>query len=198
MPLSSAMKALVIVPPLADFYFTRHRFSSLGGHIAAGLLSDAGIETTLLNFPLQQAGGTTIGLPAELGHLSPFIIPNEQGRLSFFTRYCRFGPALDRCADIVAQAGPDLCFFSLFAFCYADDAIELGRAIKERLPGVRNVIGGAGAAVFPEYFTDKGAFDLVLTGEAETTLPHLPAILQGRSPTPATPSPPRRRWSFHS
>jgi hypothetical protein len=39
--------AAVVVPPLRDFYFTRHRFSSLGAAIVASLLKREGLQVDI-------------------------------------------------------------------------------------------------------------------------------------------------------
>jgi radical SAM superfamily enzyme YgiQ (UPF0313 family) len=163
--------AAIIIPPLSDFYFTRHRFSSLGATIAAQLLERVGIKATILNFPLMNVKGTVTGLPPELAYLKPFIIENETGRLSFFTHYRRFGPSFDQCAERVAALRPDICIFSLFAFCYGDDALTLAAAIKKSTPAMPIAIGGAGVSAYPDYFLKNAAFDFVLQGEAESCLP---------------------------
>jgi hypothetical protein len=171
--------AAIIVPPLRDFYFTRHRFSTLGADIVATLLERAGIRATVLNFPLMNVKGAHIDLPTGLAYLKPFIIEGETGRLSFFTGYRRFGPDNDTCARMVTALLPDLCFFSLFAFCYAEDALSLAARFKRSLPGLPLVIGGAGASANPDYFLRGGAFDFVLPGEAEACLPRfLEAVRQ--------------------
>jgi len=162
--------AAVIVPPLCDFYFTRHRFSALGANIVGQLLERAGIRATVLNFPLLNVKGTPIDLPPEIFYLKPFLIDGETGRLSFFTRYRRFGPANDRCAGMIEALRPDLCFFSLFAFCYGDDVRTLAAHIKAKLPTIPLIIGGAGASSYPEYQLTR-AFDHLLQGEAEACLP---------------------------
>ncbi len=162
--------AAVIIPPFCDFYFTRHRFSALGADIVGKLLERAGIRTTILNFPLMKVKGTPIDLPSEILYLKPFLMERETGRLSFFTTYRRFGPADDRCVGMIEALRPGICFFSLFAFCYADDALSLAAHIRAELPAIPLVIGGAGASVHPKYLL-SGAFDYVLQGEAEACLP---------------------------
>ena len=173
--------AAVIVPPLCDFYFTRHRFSALGAHIVGKLLERAGMKATMLNFPLLNVKGTPIDLPPELFYLKPFLIDGETGRLSFFTRYRRFGLPNDQCVGMIEALRPDLCFFSLFAFCYGDDARALAAQIKAKLPAIPLIIGGAGTSGYPEYQL-TGAFDYVLQGEAEACLPPFLDAIQRPSP----------------
>jgi hypothetical protein len=164
------IKAAVIVPPLSDFYFTPHRFSVLGAHVVTRLLTTAGIHTELLNFPLMNPRGSAMPLPEKLDHLKPYFIENERGRASFFTSFRRFGPSIDVCVQHVRKLEPDICFLSLFAFCYADDALALAAALRQQLPDIPVVIGGSGASVHPQYFMRSGHFDFVLTGEAEVNL----------------------------
>jgi hypothetical protein len=165
-------KAVIIVPPISDFYFTRHRFSSIGAQIAATLLERAGIQVDVLNFPLMNPRGAVIDVPEALNYLNPFLMPEETGPLSFFTAFRRFGPTPDECLAIVEKLmpEPEICFFSVFAFCYSCDAIELARKIRTKMPSVILVAGGGGPAAYPGYFLRKETFDFVLTGEAEVCL----------------------------
>jgi hypothetical protein len=163
-------RAAVVVPPLQDFYFTRHRFSSLGAHIVADVLKKSGMDVNFLNFPLMNTGGTITDLPKDLAYLGPFLIEEETGKLSFFTRFRHFGPSIDKCVNEIFDTQPDVCFFSVFAFCYADTAIALAQALKKRTPSTIIVAGGAGPSAYPGFFLGKKAFDFVLSGEAESSL----------------------------
>lgn len=178
------MRAAVIIPPFRDFYFTRHRFSSLGARIVADLLERSGLRVNVLNFPLMNIlkTGARLELPAELNFLRPFLIENEIGKLSFFTAFRRFGPQPGQCAETIADLRPDICFISLFAFCYADDAIEVAEKIKARLPDIPIVFGGGGAAVYPGYFLKNHAIEYVFSGEAEAGLSRFLTELSSAKP----------------
>ncbi len=176
------MRAVLIVPPFCDFYFTRHRFSSLGAHMVENLLSRIGLQVSLLNFPLLNTQGTRVELPDELSYLKPFLIEKETGKLSFFTSFRRFGPRLEQCIEMIESVRPEICFFSLFAFCYADDAIELAEKIKIKMPAVPNIFGGGGVAAYPGYFLKNAAIDYAFTGEAEAGLNQLLAELSQPQP----------------
>ena len=167
---STFRHAAVIVPPLRDFYFTKHRFSSLGAEIVATLLRKSGIHVDFLNFPLMKPEGVRIEIPDALNYLKPHIIPEETGRLSFFTHFRQFGPSAEQCISMIDAVKPEICFLSVFAFCYADDAIELAEKIKAKLPAVPLVAGGAGVNAYPGYFLKKKAIDFALCGEAEVCL----------------------------
>ncbi|MBD3322005.1 MAG: radical SAM protein, partial [Chitinivibrionales bacterium] len=77
---------------------------------------------------------------------------------------------------------PDICFFSLFAFCYAQPAIELASEIKSLKPAITICIGGAGVAAYPDYFIRNQAIDFAFTAEAETCLNEFLAQLHSPAP----------------
>nr|MDA3895528.1 cobalamin-dependent protein [Desulfobacteraceae bacterium] len=161
----------IAVPPVFDFYFTRHRFSGLGSEILADLLPKNEYEVQLFNFPNQQKKGRTAPFPKELNFLKPHIIENETGSVSFFTRYQRFGPPLSECADQLTAFSPDIIFISCFAFCYADAALELASLMRTRRPKTIIAIGGAGVSAYPDFFIQNQNIDFALTGEAEVSIP---------------------------
>jgi anaerobic magnesium-protoporphyrin IX monomethyl ester cyclase len=174
---ANPLRACIAVPPVFDFYFTRHRFSSLGSEILTNILKNNGCEVQLFNFPLQKKKGRQLQLPKALEYLKPHIIENETGSLAFFTRYQRFGPMLDQCADQVIAFLPDIVFISCFAFCYADPALELASLIRARHPKTAIAIGGAGVSAYPDFFIGNPNIDFALIGEAEVSVsPFLNAL----------------------
>ncbi len=165
------MKAVVVIPPVYDFYYTPHRSSALGGEILLNLLFAKGCQAGLLNFPLQSNKGITLELPAALNHLRPYLVERESGHLSFFNQYKRFGPSPEECAGQTLAHDPDLIFISCFAFCYAKAAIALAEQIRKIASRPLIICGGAGVSAHPEYFMRNPAIDYALTGEAEVCLP---------------------------
>ena len=161
------MKAAVIIPPIEDFYFTDHRFSCLGAYKAAEIIeSSGGIETEVIIFPLMEK--KQIALPQYQKYLKRHIIEGETGSCSFFSVFRRYGPDAGKCCEVLEKIKPDYVFFSLFAYCYAEPAIELADMLKTRMPEIILAAGGAGVSVFPDYFHPH--FDAVLPGEGEIAL----------------------------
>lgn len=169
--LRKPISACVVIPPVFDFYFTRHRFSGMGAEVVKKLLNENGCDVRFFNFPIQSKKGAREPLPAALDFLAPHIIENETGKLSFFTRYQRFGPLIADCAAQVVQSAPELVFISCFAFCYASPALELASRIRALDPRVVIVMGGAGVSAYPEFFIKHPNIDFVITGEAEISIP---------------------------
>ena len=161
--------AVIAVPSVCDFYFTSHRFSSLGAKILHNLLFKCKLKTSFYNFPLQELASEVVDLPNEISYLDDHIIPLECGKLSFFTQYQRFGPPPEQCAEIICKANPDICFISCFAFSYSNEALNLADRIKLINPGIPVVLGGAGPSAYPLYFMRDPSIDFVLAGEAEVS-----------------------------
>ncbi len=183
--------AVIAVPPVTDFYFTPSRASALGAAVLQALLKQSGSITELFNFPAWKIKPAKLPLPQELSHLGPHIMPGEYGPVSFFTKYRRFGPHPDKCAELLAPDGrrpPEAVFISCFAWAYAQDAADLAAAVKKRLPETIIIAGGAGVTVNPGWFKtgpNAAAFDLILPGRAETSLKQiLPQAASHRTDTP--------------
>lgn len=176
------MRAAVVVPPVRDFYFSPRRASAIGARTVCRVLGEAGWETVLFNFPLQARRPSALPLPAALGYLEPFILPDESGPTSFFTSWKRFGPDDGTCVRSIVAAEPDAVFFSLFAYAYAESALSLARALRETAPRLPLFIGGAGYTALPERFLATGLFEAGIPGEAETALPPFLERHAGRFP----------------
>jgi hypothetical protein len=173
-------KAVVVVPPVQDFYFTYHRFSAIGALIVQKIAHSFFDECQLLNFPLDGSGSETIALPQELKYLKKYIIPNETGPLSYFRTYNRYGPSIDICAKKIIETGASCCLISVFAFCYSNTALELIKRIKQLKSDLCIIAGGAGVSVSPDLFLQSTPVDYIVKGEAEVALPLLLQYIQGK------------------
>ena len=96
------MKALLIQPPIEDFYLSPSRAAALGLESLKPLLGGAGWTWVLRNYPLENPRGRVKPLPKELGHLKPHLIPGEGGPLSYFRSWHRFGPDPEDIAALAA------------------------------------------------------------------------------------------------
>ncbi|MFP4442035.1 MAG: B12-binding domain-containing radical SAM protein [Spirochaetia bacterium] len=166
-------KAGIAVPPIEDFYHTSHRFSSLGAVSLKRVLQLSGIESELHNFPGLRKKGVPIIFPEYLSHLKPHILPDEYGGTSFFTSYRRFSADYRECAGNLIKKGYDRIYISLFAYCYAQEAVRLAEALRDMSYKNDIIIGGAGVTVNPLYF-ESSFPGIVLPGSAETVLPGYP------------------------
>ncbi len=183
------MKAVVVSPSICDFYFTPGRATALGAKSVFNHVKKTGIDCELYNLPLMSPRGKKSPVPEVLDHLKPFLIPGERGAISFFNTYKRFGPTPEESAQIVLSSNPDIIFISLFAWAYAEDALNLAREIKKQQDNTKKVtlcIGGAGVAVLPEYFKKTELFDFILTGDAEDIISPLIDLIKEENGDPHT------------
>lgn len=161
-----SLKALVVVPPLRDFYFTPHRASFIGANTLLKILQKYNIDSKLFNFPIFKKKSKSISIPKELNYLKKHI-----GKEMFFKDYKLFGHDFENAAQIVAGESPKIVFISCFAFGYAEDSIEFGKYLKKINPQIITAVGGAGVTVYPDYFKNSGTFDFILPGNAEDIVP---------------------------
>ncbi len=128
--------------------------------------------------------GIQIPLPKQLSYLEEFIVRQETGRLSFFTRYRHFGMSYKEIADQIKEVMPDICFISCFAFSYSVPVLELAQVIRRLFPEMLIVAGGAGISVYPDYFLKHPQIDYTLNGEAEICLPAFIEYLKNNRTSP--------------
>ncbi|MBN2532702.1 MAG: radical SAM protein [Spirochaetales bacterium] len=165
------MKAVVAIPPLRDFYFTKHRFSGLGAESLIEVLKREGIDVRYFNLPISREKGKGIELPDALSHLRPYLVPGETGKISFFTQYHHFGPGFSESARLICSLLPDIVFLSCFAFCYAGQTLNLADEIKKVSPSLSVIAGGPGVSVYPSFFLRSNSIDFMLSGDAEAGIP---------------------------
>jgi anaerobic magnesium-protoporphyrin IX monomethyl ester cyclase len=170
LPISTNIRAVVAIPPVCDFYFTPHRFSSLGARIVCKILSENRKKVDFFNFPLAQRHAKTIDIPKDIAYLKKNIVQNETGKLSYFTKYQRFGPSSEDCANTICSLKPSICFLSCFSYSYAKELIDLARDIKKICPDIPIVVGGAGISAYPLYFIRDRSIDFAIASEAEVSL----------------------------
>ncbi|MBN2652963.1 MAG: radical SAM protein [Spirochaetales bacterium] len=162
-----SLNAVLVVPPLYDFYFTPHRLSAIGAKIAFDCLRGILPRLEMVNFCSGKLKVKDAPLPADLGYLEGLIMPTEYGPTSYFTGFKRLGNQLEVAARVVLEKDPQIVLISCFAFAYADETIELARLLKRQNPDLLIGCAGAGVSPYPEFFMEKNLFDLVINGEAE-------------------------------
>lgn len=101
-------------------------------------------------------------LPDELSYLAPHL-----GREGFFKHYYRFGPLPEKLALEVVAWKPDIVLVSLFAYCYANEALETVSALRKAGFDSMIILGGAGVSANPEYFIRRSSANYAFAGESD-------------------------------
>lgn len=119
-------------------------------------------------------------LPLAYGLLAPAI--RHAGHVPLLLNLPLEGLGADdpRALERVERMRPDVVGLSVWPFA-AEDAFVTARAVRRRMPRVPLIAGGALATVDPVRCLSDAPFDLVLSGEAERTLPLALAALETRA-----------------
>ncbi len=107
-------------------------------------------------------------MPEELSYLASYL-----GKDGFFKYYNRFGKLPCLLSNEIIRWKPDIVFISLFAFCYAPDAIEIVTALRKAGYHSKIILGGAGVSAYPAYFLRHSSADFAFAGEADCAIKNI-------------------------
>ncbi len=175
------MKALLVQPPIEDFYDTSIRTYPLGLlYLATAIRHIA--DVTILD-------ARTAKKPHPVRHyafpeLEEFYRDNRYTPFSFFSRYSRFGLSESAIRDAIRRERPDLVGIASMCSAYEQQAVEVARIAKEVNPDTVTVMGGIHATLFPARLLSCPEIDYCVRGEGETPLFKLISSLSGRHKSP--------------
>ncbi len=162
---TAARKALLVQPPIEDFYTTPIRLYPLGILSAAAVLERAGWTVGILDC-LAPPKKRRLPLPGKFAALGPYL--NDP---LFFKHYHRFGLSDGEIVARIRDFSPDLVGISSQYTAYFKSVEELVRLVKANFD-LPVVLGGHHASVFPKIIKERVPLvDAVLEGPAETALP---------------------------
>ncbi len=158
-------RAMLLQPPLEDFYTTPVRLYPLGLLYVAKVLEIYGFEVAVFDCltPLKKK---KIALPEKWAYLKPYL-----DNPYFFKNYYRFGLEKEKIIEAIKKFSPDLIGLSCSFAAYYRCVEELAEVIKKNFSCVL-IVGGNQASCFPgEIKARTPAIDGVVTGQAEISLP---------------------------
>ncbi len=169
---------LLIQPPLSDFYLTAGRTSPYGLAVLAGALRREGYKVDIVD-ALATNRRAAIPPPPEVAAAAALYGPPDRSPFGLFSGFFHFGESPAAVAARAARSGARLVGISSLFTAYAGEALEVARAVRERMPGAAIVLGGHHATALPGEVLSCPAVDFVLRGEAEESLPRLARALFG-------------------
>ncbi len=102
-----------------------------------------------------------------------FLDANAEGTLSRTGDFYYAGLSKEEIVNRVAEAHPDaVCMSVVFTF-NSPNALDILKAVKEKLPAMPIVVGGMHVTVTPEKTLKSGGVDIVVMGEGERTVAEL-------------------------
>lgn len=163
----TAMKVLLIQPPVQDFYDTDVRLQPIGlAYLKAAVkkhLPD--IDIRIEDFH-GGCGRKTVPIPKELRYLCDFYFGADQSPFSTFHRYYHFGKSFDEIESEIAGLKPDVVGISSLFTPYFREALEVAARVKKRSNAIV-VMGGSHASAVPESVLASPHVDYVIRGEGE-------------------------------
>jgi radical SAM superfamily enzyme YgiQ (UPF0313 family) len=171
----------LIQPPIEDFYTTNIRNIPLGlFHIGAMLKNH---DLQLLD--LRQGKPRKIPFPGELQAVAKYYRSDDAYPFSLYKSYSRFGPNINRIADLI-PAETDIFLIAALFTTYIHEVLEIIQLIRQKNHRATIIIGGPGTYFNPDSLFDAGV-DFVVLGEGEfavsqlldeleKTKPHLAAV----------------------
>lgn len=180
------MKIAVFNHPFSDFYTSPSRLSpSVPDHLANILAAygdhDFFCVDVLSKRPREEP------LPNALRHLRPYLIGDES-RYAFFSGCYSFGRVDNFNHKQFRRFSPDCIFVTSFAFCYFDGFQKQVRYLKQLVPHIPIIAGGAGPSSFPRYYMQNSPVNAVVKGPLEGALPKLLSHLKSIKNSEETPS----------
>jgi len=166
------MKALLIQPPVEDFYQTTIRTLPVGLLYLAASLKQSGIEVEILDCQATEKK-QTIEMPPEFAHLKRYYRPGNLSPFKLFSHYRHYGLPWDEVRERIRLANADIIGVSSLFTPFYREAFRIA-AIAKELNATRPVImGGAHVNACPEQVLSNPNVDFALLGEGERTLPEL-------------------------
>lgn len=163
---SAIMKVLLIQPPIADFYRTEFREYPLGLLYLAAALEARGHRVSLLD-ARRTKKPREVPLPTSLSSLTNYYTRENNLYLGFR----HFGMPFEEIGDAAAEVDPDIVCISALFTPYTEEVLGVARAVKNRLPHCRIIVGGHHATADAASILNDQAVDVVIRGEGEEILP---------------------------
>ncbi len=164
------MHILLIQPPIEDFYQTEIRLQPIGlAYLKATIQKYfPEVKVTLRDYHLGH-GKRTVARPRELAFLNDFYMVPDRSPFSTFYHYYRFGADIETIVRDVARLNPDLVGISSLFTAYAPQALQVAKAIRERLK-IPVLLGGSHASADPQGILAEPFVDFVIRGEGEKAI----------------------------
>jgi hypothetical protein len=177
---------LLIQPPIRDFYFTRKRSIPYGLISIASVLESQGFQVSLID-GLATSKSRVLDMPNAMAYLDPYYKYEDRSPFSLFHKFKHFGYSFEHIGKQAKLSGAFLVGISSLFTAYADEALEVARAVKKNLPGCRIVMGGHHPSQLPDSVMNESAVDFVIRGEGEYAMADLAHALIGGQPLETVP-----------
>jgi radical SAM superfamily enzyme YgiQ (UPF0313 family) len=174
------MKALLIQPPVQDFYDTDVRLQPIGlCYLKAAVkkhLPD--IEVVIKDYHAG-CGRHTVAVPKELRYLTDYYPVADKSPFSTFHQHYHFGKSFHEIEAEISEIRPDVVGISSLFTPYYGEVLEVAARVKKKLT-VPVIVGGSHASAVPETLLSSPNVDYVIRGEGEKAFVEFLRYLKGQ------------------
>ncbi len=171
------MKILLIQPPVRDFYFTAKRSIPYGLISIASALRQSGFDVALID-ALATSKSKVIDTPNEMVYLEEFFTSEDISPFALFNKYKYYGYSLEHLGNEIKKSDAQIVGVSSLFTAYSDEAIEIARLVRKKLPGCIIVVGGHHPTAIPEKVMAEPVVDFVIRGEGEIVFPEFAKAIE--------------------
>ncbi len=161
-------KAVLIQPPIEDFYLTKIRTYPLNLCYLAAFLESKGINVEIVDMLSDEK--CIIPFPQEFNSLKKHYLPWDKSPYSLFKHYQRFGYSKEKVEKVVKSLKGDMFLIPSNFTAYFNMSLEVAKAVKKFHKNAILITGGYHASAVPDNVLKTNLFDYVVVGEGESGL----------------------------
>jgi radical SAM superfamily enzyme YgiQ (UPF0313 family) len=174
------MRALLIQPPIQDFYDTDVRLQPIGlCYLKAAVTRHMPDVDVVIRDYHRGCGRHTVAVPKELRYLTDYYPVADKSPFSTFHQYYHFGKPFGEIEAEIADIRPDVVGISSLFTPYYREVLEVAARVKKRLD-VPVIVGGSHASAVPESLLSSPNVDYVIRGEGEKAFVDFLRYLNGQ------------------
>lgn len=158
-------KAILIQPPIEDFYYTFIRTYPLNLCYLATFLENHGIDVEIFDFI--DGSKKIIPTPTDFENLKKYYLPWDKSPYSLFKHFQRFGYSYEKCESVIKEMNADYFLIPSNFTAYFNITKEIASLIKKYHKNSKIITGGYHASSVPNKVLKTNLFDYVIVGEGE-------------------------------
>jgi len=161
-------KAILIQPPIEDFYLTHIRTYPLNLCYLGNILEKQGLDVEIVD--MLDGGRKILPFPDEFSELKSYYLSWDKSPYSLFKHYQRFGYSKEKVENIVKNLKGDYFLIPSNFTAYFEMTCEVAVAVRKFHKDAVIITGGYHASATPQEVEKTGLFDFVIVGEGEEGL----------------------------
>lgn len=161
-------KAILIQPPIEDFYLTFVRTYPLNLCYLGDVLEKNGFDVEIVD--MLDGCREILPFPKDFYELKSHYLPWDKSPYSLFKHYQRFGYSKELAENAIKNMDGDYFLIPSNFTAYFDRTLEIASLVRKYHKNSKIITGGYHASAVPSVVLNTGFFDHVIVGEGEAGL----------------------------